>query len=535
MSPEVHDYVIVGGGSAGCVVAGRLADAGADVMLLEAGGTDRRPDVVIPAGVISVYKTANWRYVPEPDSSRNGSTEAWPAGRILGGGGSINATVFVRGNPVDFDSWADGGAKGWDYASVLPYFKRLENWHGTPSDLRGTGGPIDVGEHTMHHPGNAAFMQAARRAGHRLNLDYNGACQEGVGHVQVNQGRGVRSSASRRYLRQRGGRRKVNVRLHALAYRILLDSNRAVGVEYRHHGTTERVYARQEIIISAGSIASPRLLMLSGIGPTDQLRGHNVDVHTVLPGVGHNLQEHPAIMQRWNTTMPTLNTMTARTGLNALSQYARHRTGLLAATVFHVQVMHKTRDTLPAPDIQIAFANFATTREVDRNGIMKVKPSREGGFLVSSLFLHPRARGRILLRRNSPTARPVIKHSLLGLPEDVRDVTAGMAEARRIMAHAPISEHLRGMFEPENQCRTDDDWLRFTLQNVTYGVHPVGTCKMGVDEMAVVDPELRVHDVEGLRVVDASVMPTSPSGNTNAPTMMIGERAADLILGNALR
>ncbi|ORA11664.1 GMC family oxidoreductase [Mycobacterium arosiense] len=535
MSTDMHDYVIVGGGSAGSVVAGRLADTGADVVLLEAGGTDRRPDVVIPAGVISVYKTANWRYVPEPDPSRDGSTEAWPAGRILGGGGSINATVFVRGNPADFDSWAEAGAKGWDYASVLPYFRRLENWNGAPSQYRGAGGPIDVGEHTMHHAANTEFVQAAQQAGHSWNPDYNGATQDGVGHVQVNQGRGVRSSASRRHLREGGGRRKADVRLHALGYRILFDRNRAVGVEYRRRGTSERVYARHEVIVSTGSIASPRLLMLSGIGPTDELKKHNIDIHTVLPGVGHNLQEHPAVMQRWSTSMATLNTISARTGLRMLAEYARQRTGPLAATVFHEQVMHKTRDNLAAPDIQIAFANFATTREIDNNGAMKVKPSREAGFLVSTLFLHPRARGRILLRSNSSTARPVIEHSLLGIPDDVRDIIAGMAEARRIMAHAPINAHVGDMFEPENRCHTDEDWLRFTEQNVTYGAHPVGTCKMGVDEMAVVDPELRVHGVEGLRVIDASVIPTSPTGNTNAPTMMIGERGGDLILGNALR
>lgn len=534
MAKDSCDYVVIGGGSGGCVVAGRLAQAGAKVTVLEAGGSDRRPDVAIPAGVISVYKTANWRYTPEPDPSRNGATEAWPAGRILGGGGSINATVFVRGNRADFDGWAESGAKGWDYDSVLPYFQRMEHWTGDRSPIRGTSGPIGVGEHTMHHPANDAFLEAARNAGHAYNPDYNGATQDGVGRVQVNQYRGRRSSASREYLRGLPGAATIDVRLRAFATRIIFDGNRAVGVEYRHRYQMRQIFARQEVIVSTGAIASPRLLMLSGIGAADQLAEHGIPLRTVLPGVGSNLQEHPSIMQRWLTDMTTINTIGIGGGLSALIEYARHGTGALAATVFHTQVMHRTRDGLAAPDIQIAFANFATTREVDKNGAMKVKPSRTAGFLVSSTFLHPRARGRIRLRSASPEDRPVIEHSLLGIDDDVRDVTAGMAEVRRIMNEAPIAEHLTGMFEPERHCRTEDDWRQFTTDTVTYGAHQLGTCRMGVDELSVVDPELRVHGVEGLRVVDASVMPCSPSGNTNAPTMMIGEKASDLILGKSV-
>jgi len=533
MAKDSCDYLVIGGGSGGCVVAGRLAQAGAEVTVLEAGGSDRRPDVAIPAGVISVYKTANWRYIPEPDPSRNGATEAWPAGRILGGGGSINATVFVRGNRADFDGWADSGAKGWDYESVLPYFQRMERWNGESSPIRGTTGPIAVGEHTMHHPANHAFLQAALNAGHQHNPDYNGATQDGVGWVQVNQDRGRRSSASRTYLRGLPGASTIDVRLRSLATRIIFDGNRAIGVEYRHRNQLRQIFARQEVILSTGAIASPRLLMLSGIGPADQLGKHDITPRVILPGVGANLQEHPAVMQRWLTDLPTINTMGIGGGLSAVAEYVRHGTGALAATVFHTQVMHRTREGLAAPDIQIAFANFATTREVDKNGAMKVKPSREAGFLVSALFLHPRARGCVGLRSASPEDRPVIEHSLLGVDDDVRDLMAGMAEVRRIMNEAPIADHLTGKFEPERHCRTEADWLRFTRETVTYGVHPLGTCRIGADELAVVDPELRVHDVENLRVVDASVMPSSPSGNTNAPTMMIGEKASDLILGKS--
>ncbi|MGI8662540.1 MAG: GMC family oxidoreductase [Acidimicrobiales bacterium] len=524
------DYVIVGGGSAGSVLAGRLTAAGATVALLEAGGTDRRPDVLVPAGVIAVYRTCNWKYVPEPDPSRHGAVEAWAAGRILGGGGSINATVFVRGNPADFDGWAKAGCTGWDFDSVLPYFKRMERWAGGPDDLRGGDGPIDVGYQTMAHPANEAFTTAAVEAGHTAIDDYNGPNQIGVGRVQVNQRRGVRSQASRRYLHGVADRDRLTVVTKAFTRRVMFDGTRAAGVEYDHRGSRHTVRARREVIVSAGSLASPRILMVSGVGPAAELERHGITVAVDSPGVGENLQEHIAVMQRWHATVPTINTMGAVGALRSVGEYVRHGTGNLAATVFHVQVMHRTRPELAAPDVQIAFANFATVRETDAAGALKVKPAREDGFLVSTLFLHPRIRGRIALRSADPTDRPVIDHQLIGDTHDLRDVTDGMGEARRIMDQPSMAGLIDGLFEPERACRGDADWEDFVRRNVTYGAHPVGTCRMGVDDTAVVDPELRVHGATGLRVIDASVMPTVTSGNTNAPTMMLAERAADLVL-----
>jgi choline dehydrogenase len=529
---ETYDYVVVGGGSAGSIVAARLAESGASVLLLEAGGTDRRPDVVVPAGIVSAYATANWKYAPEPDPSRNGAVDAWPGGRILGGGGSINATVFVRGNRADYDGWAADGAKGWDYDSVLPTFRAMEHWAGGADAYRGTDGRIHVEPHTNAHPANDAFAAAARAAGHLATPDYNGAEQIGVGHVQVNQRRGVRSSASREYLRRTRGVHPT-IRLHAYAHRIVLANGRAVGVEYRWRRQTAVAHARREVLVCTGSLRSPQLLMLSGIGPAEHLRAHGVDVRLDVPGVGANLQEHPAVMQRWNAKIPTINTMGVRDAAGMVWEYARHRTGGLAATVFHTQVMHRTEHAGPAPDMQIAFASFATTREIDANGAMKVKPSKENGFLVSTLFLHPRQRGRIELRSNDPEARPVIRHELLGHRDDLRDLLAGMAEARRVMTHDPIAPLLGPMFSPEREAGDDASWEAFVRDNVTYGAHPVGTCRMGSDDAAVVDPELRVRGVEGLRVIDASVMPMLPSGNTNAPTMMIAERGAGFVLDDA--
>jgi choline dehydrogenase-like flavoprotein len=528
---ETFDYVVVGGGSAGSVVAGRLAAAGADVLVLEAGGTDLRPDVLVPAGVISVYRSRNWKYVPEPDPSRDGAVEAWAAGRILGGGGSINATVFVRGNRADFDGWAgEFGCAGWDYASVLPYFRRLETWAGGADEYRGDRGPIDVGFQTMDHVGNEAFLAAALQAGHPYVDDYNGARQDGVGNVQVNQKRGVRSQASRRYLRAPAARPHVTVRTKAHVHRIVLRGDCAVGVEYEHHGARRSAWTREEVILSAGSLASPKLLMVSGIGPAEELARAGVDTRSDLPGVGLNLQEHPAVMQRWHAKVPTLNTLTAGDAARAVVQYARSGTGLLAATVFHVQLMHRTASSPDRPDVQIAFANFATVRERGENGMLKVQPSREQGFLVSTLFLHPRSRGRLRLRSARATDPPVIEHELLGDAADVDDLLAGMAESRRVMAQPAMTDLIGEMFAPERECRTPQEWEAMVRENATYGAHPVGTCRMGVDDLAVVDPELRVRGVRRLRVVDASVMPTLTTGNTNAPTMMIGERAADLIL-----
>jgi choline dehydrogenase len=524
------DYIIVGGGSAGCIVASRLSASGAEVLLLEAGGTDRRLDVRIPAGVVAVYRSCNWKYIPEADSSRSGATEAWPAGRILGGGGSINATVFVRGNRADFDGWAATGCPGWEYDSVLPYFKKLEQWSGGADEFRGGAGPISVGLHTMHHEGNEAFSEAAQQAGHKRNDDYNGRSQDGVGTVQVNQRRGTRSQSSREYLGRVADANHLRVMKKALVTRILFDGTRATGVEYLHRGRRELANARTEVVLSAGSIASPKILQLSGVGSSSDLERLRIPVVHDAPGVGANLQEHASVMQRWRAEVPTINTMGIGGALRSVAEYARKGTGNLAATVFHQQVMHRTREGLPAPDMQLAFANFATTRETDAAGALKIKPAREDGFLVTALFLHPRGRGRVGLRSSNPQDRPVIEHEMFGDSQDLADLLSGMAEARRIMEQPSMGRMVGSMFEPESSCRGDADWEQFARQNATYGAHPVGTCRMGSDDLAVVGSDLRVHGVSGLRIIDASVMPTSPSGNTNAPTMMVAERASDLIL-----
>jgi choline dehydrogenase len=527
-----HHYVIVGGGSAGCVVAGRLSAAGASVLLLEAGGTDRRPDVYLPAGIVSAYRFCNWKFVPEADPSRSTAVEAWPAGRVLGGSGSINGMVFVRGNPADFDGWAELGCPGWDYDSVLPYFKRMETWAAGPDDHRGGAGPIGVGFHAMGHPANDAFLAAAEQAGHRRTDDYNGRDQEGVSVVQVNQRRGLRSQSSREYLRHVARRDRLTVRTGAFVRRVLFDGTRAVGVEYEHRGRRRIAYAAREVVLSAGALVSPKILMVSGVGPHTHLERYGVDVVHDSPGVGANLQEHLGILQRWHSNVPTINHIGLTEGVRSIWQYARSGTGNLAATVFHAQVIHRTSEAVAAPDIQNAFASFAIVRDRGADGILKVRPAKQPSLMVSTVFVKPRQRGRIRLRSGEPADRPVIEHQMLGDPADVADLLTGMTEARRIMGQPAIAPFLGEPFEQERACRSVADWAAFARANVTYGGHPVGTCKMGDDNEAVVDAELRVRGVDRLRVVDASVMPTTTTGNTNAPTMMIAEKASDLLLGS---
>ena len=531
MTHETHDFVVIGGGSAGCIAATRLALAGADVLLLEAGPPDKGIDFKIPANVGKVYMGANWKYPCEPDASRNNLAEPWPAGKVLGGGGSINSMVFIRGHRADYDGWAKLGASGWEYESVLPSFKRMESWKGGADPYRGGTGPIHVTEQTYKHVGNDAFLEAAQQAGHTFTNDYNGAQPEGVGKTQTNQKRGFRSHSAQGYVRGLDPP-TLEVRFESYVLRLLFEGDKAVGAEYRHQGRTKQVRSRQEVILSAGSVISPKLLMLSGIGPRKHLEDHGIEVVHTSPGVGQNLQDHPSLMMRWHSTVPTLNRPTPAVKLKAGIDFIRNGSGPLAMTYYHVLVLHKTESSLEKPNIQIGFSPLAISRDMDEHGMLAVAPSPDCGFLVTVHLVSPRHRGQITLRSNRPDDMPLIQHQYLANPEDFVDLLAGGAEGRRIMSQSAMTELISTPFEPEVDCRTEKDWREQARTHTTFSAHPVGTCKMGVDDISVVDPQLRVHGVRNLRVIDASIMPTTTTGNTNAPSMMIGERGAELVLGD---
>jgi choline dehydrogenase len=379
-----------------------------------------------------------------------------------------------------------------------------------------------------------AYIEACVQAGFPRNPDYNGASQDGVGLAQVNQRRGFRSQASWEYLRRVAPKNRLIVRTKALAHRVLLEKDRAVGIEYHHDGIVKQVRVREEVILSGGALASPRLLMLSGIGPRDELSNAGVDLVHELPGVGQNLHEHPYLMQRWvSRGVPTFNKPRPGAILRDLVAFARDGGGILAMTMVQVQCMAKTDPSLPAPDLQLQFVPMAITRDVDENGMFNVQLAKQEGFLSSSTFLKPRARGSIGLRGTSPDAPPRISYQFLANPDDLRDVVKGLRAVQEVMAQPAMREITAGQFEPESGCRTDADWEKYVREYVTPSYHPVGTCKMGIDDLAVVDPELRVHGMRNLRVVDAGIMPTITTGNTNAPSMMIGERAAELIQASA--
>ena len=357
MSENRYDYVVVGGGSSGSVIASRLAESQAKVLLLEAGGSDKKLEIMIPAAVGTAYKKANWKYPAEPDPSRRNRPEAWMAGKVMGGGGSINSCVYVRGNRGDYDGWNALGCRGWDYESVLPAFKRIETWAGGPSKFRGGSGPIAVAVQSDHGQANMAYVEAAKQAGYSESADYNGAEQDGVSLAQVNHRRGIRSQASREYIKRVAPKDRLTVRKGAAAHRVLFEGTRAVGVEYLQDGDLKQAYASEEVILSAGTMGSPKILMLSGVGPRAHLESHGIDLVADVPGVGENLHEHAYLMQRWHSRIHTMNKPVIKDILSGLKDFALSGSGMLATTMVQVHVLAKTNSSLPSPDVQLCFGS----------------------------------------------------------------------------------------------------------------------------------------------------------------------------------
>ena len=521
----MYDYVIVGAGSAGCVLANRLsADPDVRVLLLEAGAEDTRDSVQIPAAFGQNFKTVtDWNYETQPEKHLHARRLYWPRGKVLGGSSSINAMIYIRGNRVDYDGWAADGAHGWGYGDVLGYFIRAEHNERGADDYHGVGGPLNVADQRGPSPMSHAFVDACEQAGFPRNPDFNGDHQEGCGLYQVTQRGGRRLSAYRAYVTPVLERPNLTVRSDALAQRVLFDGQRAVGVAYRHGGRVHEVRADAEVVLCGGAVNSPQLLMLSGVGPAHHLREHGIDVVADVPGVGENLQDHPAVGLLEHSRGASL--VDATRASQMLAFYARGR-GMLTSNVGEAGLFLRTRDDLPAPDIQFHFAPVA----FEDHGL--TEPFGHG-YTMGVTLVGVASRGQVRLRSADPTWKPAIHANYLEADEDLESLVSGLRLARELCRRPALATWSRGEYLPGAGVDTEEGLREYVRARAETLYHPTSTCRMGEDDGSVTDPELRVHGVEGLRVVDASVMPAVVRGNTNAPTIMIAERGADLILGRA--
>lgn len=524
---ETFDYLIVGGGSAGCVLAGRLTeDPRVTACLLEAGGDGTDRLIRIPAGAVAMVPTRynNWAFETVPQPGLGGRRGYQPRGRALGGSSAINAMVYVRGHPVDYDGWAAQGAAGWSFDDVLPYFVRSERNQRLDGPLHGREGPLWVSDARTDNPFHEAFRQAALQAGYPLNDDFNGARQEGLGVYQVTQRDGERCGAAHAYLLPHLGRPNLKVETRARAHRVLFDGARAVGVEFRQNGALRTLRARREVLLAAGALQSPQLLMLSGIGPGDALSRLGLPVRVHLPGVGGNLQDHPDFVFGHRTRSLDTFGLSFRAVPRLLREawrYRRRRRGALTSNFAECGGFLRSDPALPAPDLQLHFV-VALVEDHAR----ALRPGH--GVSCHVCLLRPHSRGSLGLRSADPEAAPLIDPAFLADPRDVDGLARGFRMTRRLLRAPALAAHLGRDLYTEGV--ESDEQIRAVLRaRVDTVYHPAGTCRMGTDALAVVDPRLRVHGVQGLRVIDASVMPTLIGGNTNAPTLMIAEKAVDLI------
>src|SRR3984957_18880474 len=526
---DTFDFVVIGGSSGGCAVASRLSeDPATSVALLEAGGTDDNWGVTAPGAMILMIagKTNNWAFDTVPQAGLNGRIGYQPRGKGLGGSSAINAMVYIRGHRSDYDQWAALGNTGWSYADVLPYFKRSEDNTELDGEYHGKGGPLHVTRLQSDNPVQQTFLQAARESQFRIRDDFNGPEQEGLGIYQVTQKNGERWSAARGYIHPHMATRpNLRVETNAQATRILFDGKRAVGVEYRQGKEIRQVRARREVIVASGAFQTPQLLMLSGVGDSAALAKHGIASVHHLPGVGQNLQDHPDFVFGFTSDAPHFAGLSfggiARI-FKGIAQYRRERRGPMTSNIAECGGFLKTRPDLAVPDIQLHFC-MAMVNDHGR------KPRWGTGFSCHVCLLRPESPRSVSLQSADPFAGPAIDPTFLGESADVEAMVAGFKLTKRLL-DAPALKALQTSDVFTSGVESDDDIRKVLRERVDTVYHPVGTCKMGVnDPMAVVDPKLKVYGLEGLRIVDASVMPTLIGGNTNAPTIMIGEKAADMI------
>jgi choline dehydrogenase len=533
---QSYDYVIVGAGSAGAVLAARLSeDKDVSVLLLEAGGRDLNPLIKMPLafGKVWLYPPLIWQFASEPEPALYGRSLVINRGRVLGGSSSINGMIHVRGNRADYDLWRQSGLEGWSFADVLPYFNKLEShWRGA-GPYHGADGPIAVTKMEGAGLMNEVFAETAATAGVPYCEDYNGANQDGFSDSESSIGRGRRQSTAATYLAQASGRPNLTIQTRALANRILLDKGRAVGIEYQHGNDKIWVYAKREVLLSGGSYNSPQLLMLSGIGPADHLREVGITVQHDLPGVGQNLSEHPnfGVMFKAKGTETSTRDLRLDRAVGHVLNWAFTGKGLFATNNTAGNIYLRSLPGLARPDIQVIFTTLNMDSGLWFPGLTKPPVYR---YTARGGLLHPVSRGWVKLRSDDPRDKPRIFFNMFGEQEDLDTMIRAIRYSRELFTHKPLADLVTGELSPGPKLQTDAELGDFMRRTVTHRHHPVGTCTMGIGPAAVVDAQLRVRGVDRLRVVDASVMPDEPSGNTNIPTIMIAEKAADMIRGRTL-